>query len=266
MIMLIGFVIIAALLVYMAVIEPNLLVTHHVWLDGEIQGEEVCIVQFSDTHYHRHFSKRKCAKLIRRINAMHPDFIVFSGDLMDCYEKAPRLAQSLPPYLAKLHARLGKLAVYGNHDIGGGAKDVYAQLMEASGFILLCNKAIAYEQANVAILGLDDMLAGYEDRTLSEQRMMPYQILIAHEPDLIDDMDVSAIDLMMCGHTHGGQIDLPWITQSILPKGGQNYRKGLYRKGKTTLFVSSGIGMTSLPLRLGNPPEIVVYHIKQKKG
>ncbi len=267
MIMLIGFVMMAVLLIiYMALIEPNLLVKHHVWLSGEIQDEELCIVQFSDTHFHRHCSIRKCERLMTEINALDPDLIVFSGDLMDHYEKTPQLAHRLPPYLARLTARLGKIAVYGNHDIGGGAKDVYPQMMEQSGFQLLCNQSVVYEAAKVAVLGVDDMLVGYEDRTLGKQRLQPYQILVSHGPDLVDDMDMSHIDLMMSGHTHGGQIYLPWITQKILPKGGRNYRKGLYQKGGTALFVSSGIGMTSLPLRLGNPPQLVVYHIKKRNS
>lgn len=252
------------LFLYMLCIEPNRLKVRHIQVDGDVK-RELCIVHFTDTHFHRHFSRRYLRKLIDAINAENADLIVFSGDLMDRYETSPTLAQELPPYLAMLHARLGKVAVYGNHDIGGKAKDVYPEMMKKAGFQILCNNAVCYEEVGLAVFGTDDMLAGFEDRNLSAQCLQPYQILIAHEPDLIDDMDMRTIDLMLSGHTHGGQIYLPIITSYILPKGGRKYRKGAYQKDNTILYVSGGIGMSTLPLRFANTPEIVVYHVRNKK-
>lgn len=251
-------------LLYMLWLEPNRLIQRHVHLYGKIKSD-LCIVHFTDLHVHHDLTARKWQRLIQAIQGCNPDLIIFSGDLMDCFANSVHLREQLVPYLKQLEARLGKLCVYGNHDIGGQAKDVYPLMMKEAGFQVLCNQSICYSQLDLAVFGMDDMLAGYEDLHLCDERLASYQILIAHEPDVLDRINLQGVDLMMSGHTHGAQIYLPWLWHYVLPKGGQHYRKGAYRKGNTLLYVSSGFGMTSLPMRLGNPPEIVVYHIKQKK-
>jgi len=251
---------IATWLLYMTLIEPNRLVKRFEHITGK-NKKAIRIVHFSDTHFHRYFSKRKLKRLINEINTLQPDLLIFSGDLMEHYALAPNLAYQLPPYLRQMQARLGKIAVYGNHDIGGDAKYVYPQMMEAAGFQLLCNQTMVYEEEGIAIFGMDDAIAGYEDRDLTKQRLQPFQMLVVHEPDMMDELDTSAIALMLSGHTHGGQIYLPLLSKRILPKGGKRYRKGWYHKADTDLFVSCGIGMRALPMRFLNPPEIVIYDI-----
>lgn len=250
-------------LIYMAVIEPNQLVVKHITLTGDVK-KPVTLLHFSDTHFRANQSEKQMRKLIDTINQEQVDFLVFTGDLMDSYEKATELRESLPPELKQMHANIAKLAVFGNHDIGGKARKVYRPLMEEGDFQVLCNETIMFEEEGLAFFGIDDPQAGYEDRDFVKQEYQPYQILLSHEPDLFDELDLSFIDLMLSGHTHGGQIYLPILSNFILPTGGKHYRKGLYQKESTTLSVSSGIGMTWMPLRFRNQPELLVYHIQPK--
>lgn len=249
---------------YARYIEPNRLVIKDIHLQGEVT-KEVTILHFTDTHVKFDYTVEKIQELIDVINAHHPDIIIFSGDLMDNYDSARHLREELVPLLRAMHATYGKFAVYGNHDIGGGARSVYADMMRESGFILLQNDQRSLPELQICILGLDDATAGFEDISITKQKQQPYQILITHEPDIVNTMELSTIDLIMSGHTHGGQVAFPFIRKKVMPRGGKMYRKGLYTIGKTTLYVSVGIGTTKLPFRLGNPPELVVYTIHPNK-
>lgn len=241
-----------------ALLEPNLFMIKKYQIPLEVK-QNIRIIHISDTHFHKHFIKSRLLRLIIKINRYQPDFIIFTGDLMDHYEKSKRLRYELPPYLKALRAKVAKIAIYGNHDIGGGAKYVYADIMKEGGFHVLCNESIVYPQYGLAFFGIDDALAGYEDITVTQARLQPIQILLAHEPDLIDRLEMQHITLMMSGHTHGGQICLPFLTQMRLPKGGKHYRKGIYRIKNTILSVNSGIGTTLLPLRFACPSQIILY-------
>lgn len=252
------------LLVIALFIEPHRLVVKKHVIPVDVT-QTVRIIHISDTHYRKHFSRNDLLRLIVKVNQYEPDFIVFTGDFMDHYETAKQLRYQLPPYFQALHAKKAKLAVYGNHDIGGGAKSVYEEMMKESGFYVLRNKRIVFDELQLAFFGIDDALAGYEDRTITEARLQPVQILLAHEPDLVDLLNMKEISIMLSGHTHGGQVRLPLLTKLRLPRGGKHYPRGIYRIQNTILSVSSGIGTTQLPLRFACPPEIILYELKPSR-
>lgn len=245
----------------MGCIEPKRLVVRHHSFMGAVK-QPVRVVHFTDTHFREPLHQKELANLILTINEQQADILVFTGDLMDHYDKSLNLRNQLPPYLRQIRAKMGKYAVYGNHDIGGGALRVYRMILEQGGFQLLCNETISFSSLDLTLFGIDDPRAGYEDYELTQQSMTSYQILLSHEPDLIDTLDISNIDLVLSGHTHGGQIFLPLLSRRFLPTGGKQYRKGLYKIKNTMLSVSSGIGCTWLPLRFRNIPEIIVYDIE----
>lgn len=247
--------------VYARYIEPNRLIVRTEEYTGDVK-EKLTIVQFTDTHFKEEYPAEKAERIVNLINEQEPDIVVFSGDLMDNYAKYPQLEQELPNYLKKITATYGKYAVYGNHDYGGGASRVYETIMEESGFIVLKNDVQELPEIGVAIIGVDDFLFGKGDLTSSDVDLQPYQMMILHEPDFLNQMKTDTIDLTLSGHTHGGQVYLPFLNMDFLPAGGQLYRKGLYEISDTSsLYVSSGIGTTYLTLRFQNPPEIIVHHI-----
>lgn len=260
MYILILFVILVVLFCYSAWMEPNILRIRHMDIDACIP-KEITMVQFSDTHFTPRTIESVGKRIEKKMRKLAPDLIIFSGDLIDDYSRYPEIKQRVEEILAGLIARYGCFAVYGNHDIGGGAKLVYEEIMQQGGFQVLCNDMQEIPELGIALFGLDDSIAGYENRQLVEHVMQPYQIAIVHEPDLCEQMELSSIDLMLSGHTHGGQIYLPLLCRNYLPKGGKRYRKGSYLIGSTRLVVSSGIGTTKLPLRFLNPPELLVYHL-----
>ncbi len=250
---------IVILLVYMWKIEPYQLIQKHVQLYSEDISQMV-IVQFSDTHIKRN-SLAQMKRVVQTINAQHPDIIVFTGDLFDCYEKTADMKQDVIHQFQQLHANIQKIAIFGNHDIGGKAINVYRDIMEEAGFIVLCNQIYINAKHHISILGMDDACVGFEDLKLAETRYQPFQILLSHEPDIADWINRSNTDLILSGHTHGGQVYIPLLCSCFLPRKGKKYRKGCYHLSNATLFVSSGIGTTRLPFRLCNPAEYTLIHI-----
>lgn len=247
------------LLLYMWYIEPRRLRKKQLYMNAD-GIRNLVIVQFSDTHIKR-TSIAQIKQLIQAINAQHPDFIVFTGDLFDCYQQTADMKQDIIDLLKQLQANIQKFAVFGNHDIGGHALHIYRDLMEEAGFIVLCNQVYISPKHHIAILGIDDACAGYEDLSIANMRYQKFQILLSHAPDIIDHLHLSHTDLMLSGHTHGGQVYFPLISSYFLPKKGKKYRKGCYQKGSITLFVSAGVGTTRLPFRLFNPPEYTLIHV-----
>lgn len=142
-------------ILYMGCIEPRRLVVRHYSLKGALK-QPVRVVHFTDTHFREPLHQKELAKLILAINDQHADILVFTGDLMDHYDKSPNLKNQLPPYLRQMKARMGKYAVYGNHDIGGGALRVYRTILEEGGFHLLCNETISFSSLDLTLLGIDD--------------------------------------------------------------------------------------------------------------
>ena len=238
MIYLVIIMVLILLIIDAGIIEPNrlLIKKHVIYTDVK---QPIRIVHLSDLHIHRHFSRTRLLRLIVKVNRLQPDFIVFTGDLIDHYEKSKQLRYILPLYLQAFHAKTAKLAIYGNHDVGGGAKYVYRALMNEG---------------------------GYEDRRITEARLQPVQILLAHEPDFIDVLHMDEITMMLSGHTHGGQIRLPLLTKYHLPKGGKHYPRGVYLIANTFLSVSSGIGTTGVPFRLACPSELIFYELQPNKN
>lgn len=249
---------------YCVCIEPRKLCVKQVELQAEVPVE-MTLLHFTDTHFTPRFLKHMGNHLLQEIALIQPDLILFSGDLIDHYECYPQIKDSVIEVLKSMDANYGKYAVYGNHDIGGGAKHVYRSIMEEGGFQVLCNEVIGCLEFGISFFGVDDPCAGYEDQALVKQQLSPYQVLLCHEPDFVDQIDTTYLDLMVSGHTHGGQIYLPLLSKVILPKGGKRYRKGLYQIQDMKLYVSSGIGTTWLPFRFRNVPEIIVYHIRPNK-
>ncbi|MBP2001530.1 putative MPP superfamily phosphohydrolase [Paenibacillus shirakamiensis] len=229
------------------------------------------IVQFSDTHLGPHYSVDQLQQLVDRINLMKPDIVVFTGDLMDNYTQFGldnRIkAQQV---LKKIHAPLGKFAVFGNHDRGGGGSRGYKQYMVEAGFNVLVNEVHTIRSTkgeNIIIAGLDDFLLGQPQvaRTLRTLREQDFNLLLVHEPDIADQLQGYPIDLQLSGHSHGGQVRVPLLDPPVTTLLAQKYVEGLYSLPYTSkslkLYVNRGIGTTRLPVRLFAKPELTVIQL-----
>ncbi|MGL5352087.1 MAG: metallophosphoesterase, partial [Clostridium sp.] len=194
--------------------------------------------------------------------------VVFTGDLMDnasLYEHIYEISD----VLEKIEAKIGKYAIYGNRDYGGGAVRYYEEIMQDSGFELLVNesKLIKLDNVNLNIFGADDALMGEysSEKTIDGISNEDVNLLMIHEPDLIDDFNEYPIDVALAGHSHGGQVYIPFVGPLATTELGEKYPKGFYnidnnRDGK--LYVNSGLGNTKVPFRLFNVPQVTVINLK----
>lgn len=197
-------------------------------------------------------------RIVDRINALRPDLVLVAGDLVSDRRLSTRrydLREAVAP-LAALRARLGVVAVLGNHDHWRNAAAARAALRGAA-VMVLDNRAVAL--GPLAIGGLDDDFTGHARvaevvealRTLRGARL-----LLSHSPDPFPQVP-SAVGLTLAGHTHCGQIVLPWVgAPATMSRYGDRYRCGFIRENGKLLLVTAGVGTSIAPLRIGAPPEI----------
>lgn len=217
------------------------------------------VVFFSDLHIGRTCPPRRLENVVRRINALKPDLVLFGGDF---FAKFLRDAWALPfselaRQLRRIRAPKGKYAVLGNHDVREGARPFFEDLFAAGGFTVLWDEVV-YPAPGVALCGLSPYSSG---RALRAMPADGWRICLCHMPDKARYLPLKKADLMLSGHSHAGQVRLPAVTRLILPPGGKFYPFGLYRPqgpGAAQLYVSRGIGMSGVPFRFLAPPELVV--------
>lgn len=246
-------------------VEPFLLVTHIYPLGKSESSTTLRVVQISDIQLSENYDTSRLETIVKKVNEANPDVIVFSGDLFENYAKdgsRPDVIEEVGRLLGKMEARYAKIAVYGNRDYGGGAESIYMDLMHEGGFQILCNEIGTIsldDEKTVHLIGLDDALLGNPDMDLiAKDDQTDYRILLIHEPDLVDELDLSGVDLVLAGHSHGGQVFIGGITTSMAEK----YIRGFYSLSDTTqMYVNNGIGTSRLPIRLGVVPEIAVFDI-----
>lgn len=259
---------------YATRIEPaRLAVTDHSVespnLSQAFQG--IKIAQFSDTHLGDGYSNRQLRQLVQRLNGEKPDIVVFTGDLFDSVWDSPASIKEVPDILAEIEAPLGKFAVYGNHDRGGGGSRVYQEYMKKAEFRVLVNDTANITLGSgetMTIAGLDDYLLGRPDAkgTLSSLSENRFNMLLVHEPDVADRLLEYPVDLILSGHSHGGQVNLPVLGALIRTSLADKYINGMYglsgSERGTRLYVNRGIGTTRFKIRLGTPPEISIFTLR----
>jgi len=252
-----------ALFSYARFIEPKMLIEKNVEISSlhvSAEAQELKMAVFSDTHFSKYYTLGDFQKVLDSIATQQPDLILFCGDLFDDLNTYPGEISEISAALASMDAPLGKYAIFGNHDYGGGAENKYTGILNAGGFTVLKNEYLALEDQQVSLIGIDDFMLGngnIEKATWAREDY--FNILICHEPDIIDLVLETNIDLMVSGHTHGGQINLLGYQENFLPAYGKNYEKGLFDFNNargTSLYVNPGLGTTQIPLRFFARPEI----------
>ncbi|WP_312352858.1 metallophosphoesterase [Aminipila sp.] len=250
---------------YARYIEPYQLRTIELSLeDPQLQvsahENKLKIAVFSDTHFSDWYTTDDFEQVITRINEQSPDVVFFVGDLIDNFNTYTGDVNQIIDCLSRINAPLGKFAVYGNHDYGGGAEWEYEGIMQSGGFTVLTGDYYALDDLKLAIIGIDDILIGGGSPAIASWgREDYYNIILCHEPDIVDEILDYNVNLMISGHTHGGQINIPFYTSKFLPPYGEKYLKGLFEFENhinTKLYVTSGIGMTKLPFRFLAPPDV----------
>ncbi|EMJ5513296.1 TPA: metallophosphoesterase [Clostridioides difficile] len=261
--------------IYSVAIEPSLLIVkkYNISENGalikndtiESKSESIKVVQISDTQIGSFYSTKNLKKVANKINTLNPDIIVFTGDLIDYSNKNPSVDE-ITTILSSMNARLGKFSVFGNHDYMYKLPRYYRQIMKNSNFNLLVNenkKIKLKDDKYINILGADEILNGNPNIKYLESQIdnKNFNLLLAHEPDLVDMLSKDTMNLVLSGHSHGGQIRLPIKGALVTPPYGRKYTKGFYDINGNHLYVSSGLGSTKLPFRFFNIPEIIEFNI-----
>jgi predicted MPP superfamily phosphohydrolase len=226
------------------------------------------IVFLADVHLGPYFSQERVRDLVARVNTLEPDLIILGGDYV--YRDAPFVEPCFAE-LAGLRAPLGVYGVLGNHDHYAGA-GLSRRAMTAAGIVELDNRGVWIERdgGRMRLGGVDDVLEGYPDvgPTLAGARPEDFLMLVSHNPDYLLEMpsglSEGMVDLMLAGHTHGGQITLFGLWAPVVSSElGQSYRTGLAESGPFPVLVSNGIGTIIVPMRFFAPPQIVVVRLSR---
>jgi uncharacterized protein len=221
--------------------------------------EGTTIAFLSDVHHGPFVPRGYVRSIVAMTNALKPDIIALGGDY--CHD-GPRYIAPVHEDLSGLKAPMGRFAVLGNHDHKDGYKES-VQGLEAAGIPLLRNKGVWVEKglARLRIGGVGDLWCDTQnvDRAVGDATADDAVILLSHNPDVAETLDDRRVGLMLSGHTHGGQVVLPFFGAPRVPSAyGQKYLHGLVRAPSCDVFVSRGVGTISPPVRLFCRPEIVL--------
>jgi predicted MPP superfamily phosphohydrolase len=231
-------------------------------LAPEFSGYRIALV--TDLHHGWGVPTAWLEAVAARCSALGPDLVVLGGDFVS---HARTDLRHLDRVVASFAAPDGVVAVLGNHDHWVGA-DAVTAVLEREGVDVLVNRhrLVRRGAAALAVAGVDDFKHGATrlDRALGAVGPRIPRVLASHNPDLIGYLpDDLRVDLMLSGHTHNGQLHLPWVGPLSVPSQfGARYLHGLKRRGATWLYVSAGVGTAALPWRWRNPPELPVLRLE----
>lgn len=228
------------------------------------------IVHITDLHYGNTTNNSDLKKIVDKINLIKPDIIVFTGDLLDKELNNEEL-EEFKSILNNMKSNIKKYAVNGNHD------ENFSEILKETGFTDLNNNYDSLYNSNNSVIlfsgintndDINDAIKNINNFLSDEQNTnnIIYKIMLMHEPDKILDFDYNNYDLILAGHSHNGQITIPFIGSLYKPNGSKKYYKDYYELEGTKLYISGGIGTSTLKFRLFNKPSINLYRLTSKWG
>ena len=226
------------------------------------------IIQFSDLHYGTTVKIDEVKNLVKLINKRHPDIVVFTGDLIDdSYDISTSEQEDLIKLLKSINVSIGKYAVSGEDD-----GDNFSTILNQSDFTVLDNNYdLVYNNDNnpILITGLSSSLNGnrnidnaFKYFSVENHNANIYSICLIHESDDIDDiLSKYSVDLFLGGHSHNGQIRIPFYGAISGVEGSSTYYKEHYELDNSQIYVSSGIGTVGSGIRLFDRPSINFFRL-----
>jgi uncharacterized protein len=229
------------------------------------------IAQLSDIHLEEFTEDAFLKYAIHRINALQPDMVVLTGDYFSAgprpYKFAFQAAARCGELLRNLQCPL-RYAILGNHDVNVSSQ-VVLEALSGNGITTLVDQLVPIERhgQRLWLSGLRDAGTGNPDLDRAVPTPLDAPLLIlCHEPDFADTIlrhpHAGRADLILSGHTHGGQIRLPFLPPLVLPPMGMKYVEGLFRLHHTQLYVNRGLGTVGVPFRFDCPPEITAITLQ----
>ena len=253
------------------ILEPRSLrlCAYEIEVSGWPRGlDSMRIALLSDFHVGSPYNDlKKLREIVARTNAAEPDLVLLAGDYVVGWVLGGRLIQpeEIARTLASLHAPLGVYAVMGNHDVWFDGERVRRALSGAR-IRVLEDEAVALptEAGELWLIGLRDGLADRPDVSAALENVPDGAEVLAltHNPDVFPEIP-ARVRFTLAGHTHGGQVKLPFLGTPIVPsRYGSRFVRGLAVEGDRRLFVTSGLGTTILPVRFRVAPEISLIRVR----
>lgn len=257
-------IIVGLLFIDALVIEPNWIAVEQVAVSDAKLAEVlsgITVVQISDLHV-REVPGIRENSLVDKVNALNPDLILITGDILEKIDEI----QTAKSVLKSLKSRCGIFAVLGNTDyrLWRFGMDRLVGELGKEGVVFLKNENLAVPLPNGKTL----RLAGVNDseskrvnlsKTLAGIPAGEPVLLMAHSPEIYAKAILAEVNLLLVGHTHGGQVGIPWLIRRSEYANRSSHMSGIVRDGKTTMYVNRGIGTKTLPIRLFCRPEISVF-------
>ena len=225
------------------------------------------IIQLADIH-NRRFGKNN-KRLFQQLTQLKPDIIFLTGDLIDRNTKSLKHIEKLIQQLSQYHRSI--FFVNGNHECENPKKSQLHEVLHHYGVTILQNDHAVWEEqdVNVNIVGVDDAATNQDDlpQALEGLDASHYTILLSHAPNIVWEVEkahLAPVDLILSGHTHGGQIRMPLIGALLIPEQRfpAKYDQGVFQLDKdTVLYIDSGLGTTRLPIRFFNQSQFTYIEI-----
>jgi predicted MPP superfamily phosphohydrolase len=230
-------------------------------LDAAFDGYR--IVQLSDMHIGAMTPRSWGERWVRAANRLAPDLTVVTGDMVT---NGIEFHHDIADIVGGLEAKDGVFVSMGNHDYFGEGEPL-ATLITERGARVLRNEGLVLEREDgkLYLAAIDDTWTRRDDmdRALSERPEGMRTVLMSHDPDRFREAAKRDVDLVLSGHTHGGQIALPFFAEHVtLSRLTHHYHLGVYNKGQSTLYVHPGLGTTGPPIRLGVAPAIAIITLR----
>ena len=224
------------------------------------------IALLSDLHIGRRVPVEHLQRIVEITNNQSPDIVALTGDFVS----GPRsINREFVKALAAIKAPAGKFAVLGNHDYYLPKTNRLKAALAAAGVDVMSNtgKLLLRDGQGLYIAGVADPWGAGPDLVAAMAGAPQHvpRILLCHNPDFAEKMPTSPwVDLMLAGHTHGGQIKLPILTRLALPTKYKRYVAGLVAGPKCLVYISRGLGVVGMPIRFNCPPEIPIITLAQE--
>lgn len=260
----VSYLVIAIILIYARFIEPHHIVVKHTDLridENRPLSQPLTVALIADLHIGLYSGQeRQLRQIVAKIIQEQPDFVVVSGDWT--YEPENKLSDELS-VLKQIDCPI--YSVNGNHDEqypGPPVQQLLADALFINNVLDIENRVIEFEE--VRLLGIGDLWAGKADmKQLPDLPQDKLWLLLSHNPDTVEMVPkLPTKPLMLSGHTHGGQIELPWLTSYVLKKVSMmGHKKGYYVHDHANVFVTVGTGMVGAPFRFRVPPTVDILHL-----
>lgn len=276
--------IIVLILVWIMLYDGNrFVVTTHKISDQRIRHKARAVI-IADLHNKRYGKKNE--RLLAAIEECKPDFIVAAGDILTA-----KPGKSMDVAIHFMQELAAKYSVYygsGNHEHRlilypeqyGDMGERYEKALKDAGVIRLINEHVLLEKYGIAIYGseidrfyykrfkVQKMELDYLSRILGQVEENSYSVLIAHNPDYFPQYAAWGADLVCSGHVHGGMVRIPFINKGVVSPNVRLFPKydgGIFKEGKSTMLLSRGLGMHTIPVRIFNPGELLVVDFEPEK-